>query len=168
MPVISDFSLTASVAQTKANDFTLTADPLAKIWSTHLESGTGAGQADKAFHDQRTLTASATEDLDLAGTLTDVYGATITFVRIKGLFVVASASNTNNVVIGAGTNPWATLFTATGTVTLKPGAACGFFAGSGDAIGWPVTAATGDILKVANSGAGTSVTYDVVVVGCSA
>jgi hypothetical protein len=101
--------------------------------------------------------------------LTDVYGAVITFARIKGLFVAASASNTNNVVIGAGTNPWATLFTATGTVTLKPGAACGFFAGSGDAVGWPVTAATGDILKVANSGAGsTSVTYDVVIVGCSA
>ncbi|MER5482920.1 hypothetical protein ABT024_06850 [Streptomyces sp. NPDC002812] len=168
MPVISDFSLTASVAQTKATDFTLTTDPLSRIWSTHLESGTGAGLADKAFHDQRTLAASATEDLDLAGGLTDVYGASITFVRIKGLFVVASAANTNNVILGAGTNPWATLLTATGTVTLKPGGACGFFAGSGDAVGWPVTAATGDILKVANSAGSTSVVYDVVIVGCSA
>lgn len=168
MPVISDFSLTASVAQTKTQDFTTTTDPLSRIWSTHLESGTGAGQADKAFHDQRTLAASATEDLDLAGILTDVFGAAITFVRIKGLFVAAAATNTNNVIIGAGTNPWATLLSATGTVTLKPGGYCGFGAGAGDAVGWPVTAATGDILKVANSSSGTSVTYDVVIVGCSA
>lgn len=168
MPMISDFSMSASVLQTKAQDFTLTSDPLAKIWSTHLESGTGAGQADKAFHDQRTLAASATEDLDLAGILADVYGAAITFVRVKGLFIAASSSNINNVVIGGGTNPWATLLSSTGTVTLKPGGWCGFGAGASDAVGWPVTAATGDILKVANSAGSTSVTYDIVIVGCSA
>ena len=33
------------------------------------------------------------------------------------------------------------------------------------AAGYAVTAGTGDILKVANSGAGTGVTYDIVIVG---
>ncbi|MFF3622335.1 hypothetical protein [Streptomyces sp. NPDC002467] len=168
MPVISDFSVTASVLQTKANDLTTSSDPLVKKWATHLDSGTAVGQADRAFHDTRTLAASATEDIDLAGILVDVFGATQTYVRVKGLFVAAAAANTNNVVIGAGTNPWATLLNATGTVTLRPGAACGFFAGAADATGYAVTAATGDILKVTNSAGSTSVTYDIVIVGCSA
>ncbi|MFJ9645010.1 hypothetical protein [Streptomyces sp. NPDC101206] len=168
MAVISDFSITASVAQTKVNDLTTSSDSLVKKWATHLDSGTAAGQADRAFHDTRTLAASATEDLDLAGMLADVFGTTLTYVRIKGLFVAASSTNTNNVVIGAGTNPWATLLNATGTVTLRPGVACGFFTGAADATGYAVTAATGDILKVANSAGSTSVTYDVVIVGCSA
>lgn len=167
MPVTSDFAITASVLQTKVNDLTTSNDQLSKIWAAHLDSGSGVGLADRVFHDTRTLGASATEDLDLAAVLVDVFGTTLTFARVKGLFVAASSANTNNVVIGAGTNPWATLLNATGTVTLRPGAACGFFAGSADATAYAVTAATGDILKITNSGAGTSVTYDVVVVGSS-
>lgn len=168
MPVISDFGITASVLQTKAQDLTVTSDPLAKVWAAHLESGAGIGLADRVFHDTRTLAASATEDLDLAAVLADVFGATLTFARVKGLFVSASAANTNNVVIGAGTNPWATLLNSTGTVALRPGAAAAFFAGAADAVGYAVTAATGDILKVTNSAGSTTVTYDVVIVGCSA
>lgn len=168
MPVISDFSLTAAVVQTKANDLTTTSDPLSKVWSTHLDSGTAAGQADRAFHDTRTITASSSEDLDLAAVLADVFGATITFARVKAVFISAAVGNANNVVVGAGTNPWATFLNSTGTITLRPGETFGFFANVADATGHTVTAATGDILKVANSGAGTSVTYDIVIVGASA
>jgi hypothetical protein len=39
-----------------------------------LASGTAAGQADRVFSDTRTLAASANEDLDLAGALTDAFG----------------------------------------------------------------------------------------------
>lgn len=168
MPVISDFAIMASVLQTKATDMTTTSDPLVKKWAAHLESGTAAGMADRAFHDTRTLAASASEDIDLAAVLVDVFGATQTYVRVKGLFIAAAAGNTNNVVVGAGTNPWATLLNSTGTVTLRPGAACGFFAGAADATGYAVTAATGDILKVTNSAGSSTVTYDIVIVGCSA
>jgi hypothetical protein len=41
-------------------------------------------------------------------------------------------------------------------------------AGVADAIGWGVTAGTGDLLKVANSAGSTSVNYDIVVIGNSA
>ena len=135
----------------------------------NLTSGTGAGQVDRIFSDTRTITASSTEDLDLAGVLTDSFGATITFARVKAIMVTAASGNTNNVVVGAGTNPWLTMLNSTGTVTLRPGA--GFMAwigGSTDTTGWAVTAATGDILKVANSSSGSSVTYDIVILGCSA
>ncbi|MFF5984420.1 hypothetical protein ACFY78_36815 [Streptomyces olindensis] len=134
-----------------------------------LASGTGAGKADKVFSDRRTLAASATEDLDLAGSLVDAFGATITFARIKGIIVAAADANANNVVVGNATsNAWATLLGATGTVVLRPGAFLAVGTGVADATGYAVTAGTGDLLKVANSGAGTSVTYDVHIIGASA
>jgi hypothetical protein len=143
--------------------------PVSLNRSVNLTSGTGAGQADKVFSDRRTLAASATEDLDLAGVLLDAFGAAITFVRVKGIFISAAATNANNVVVGAAaSNPWATLLNATGTLTLRPGATVGAMAGVTDGTGYTVTAATGDLLKVANSGAGTSVTYDIHIVGASA
>ncbi|MFF3310484.1 hypothetical protein [Streptomyces sp. NPDC002952] len=137
--------------------------------SVTLGSGTAAGKADRVFADRRTLAASATEDLDLAGVLLDAFGAAITFVRVKGLFISAAAANVNNVIVGASaTNTWSTLLNATGTVTLRPGATLGAMAGVTDPTGYAVTASTGDLLKIANSGAGTSVTYDIFVIGASA
>ncbi|MGW0550559.1 hypothetical protein [Streptomyces altiplanensis] len=169
MPMSSMLSLAASVQQTKALDLTTASDPLNFRRAVSLGNGTGAGKADRAFHDRRTLAASASEDLDLAGVLLDAFGAAITFVRIKGMYIAAADTNTNNVVIGAAaTTPWAALLGATGTLTLRPGASVGAMAGAADATAYAVTAGTGDLLKVANSGAGTSVTYDIVIIGSSA
>jgi hypothetical protein len=168
MGLSASLSLAASVSQTKALDLTTAADPLMFRRAVNLGDGTAVGKADRVFHDRRTLAASATEDLDLAGVLTDAFGAAITFVRIKGLFISAAAANSNNVVVGAATNAWATLLSATGTLTLRPGASVGAIAGPADATAYAVTAGTGDLLKVANSGAGSTVTYDVVIVGASA
>ncbi|GGJ82045.1 hypothetical protein GCM10011583_11980 [Streptomyces camponoticapitis] len=137
--------------------------------SVVLGSGTGAGKADKVFHDRRTLAASASEDLDLAGALVDAFGQTITLARVKGLVISASADNVNNLTVGAASgSPWATLLGATHTMTLRPGATFAVMAGQADATAYAVTASTGDLLKVANSGAGSAVQYDVVIIGASA
>lgn len=169
MPMSSSLSIAATVTQTKALDLTTTSDPLMFRQAVSLASGTGAGQADKVFHDRRTLAASAAEDLDLAGVLLDAFGAAITFVRVKGLFITAAAANVNNVVVGAdATAPWATLLNATGTITLRPGASFAAMAGAADGTAYAVTATTADMLQVANSAAGTSVTYDIIIVGSSA
>ena len=129
-----------------------------------LTNGTGSGQANQIFSDQRTLTASSTENLDLAGSLANPFGATITFATVKAIRVCAAAANTNNVVVGgAGTNTFNGPFSdATDKVAVKPG---GCFLAVAPGVGWTVTASTGDILLVANSGSGTSVTYDVTIVG---
>ncbi|MFI1942056.1 hypothetical protein ACH44C_33600 [Streptomyces purpureus] len=169
MAVTSDFGIRASVRNTKASDLTTTADALDFVRGVHLESGTGAGKADRVFHDQRTLAASATETLDLAGVLTDVYGAAITFARVKFIAISAASGNTNNVIVGANaSNDWVGLLNAAGTITLRPGASFAAMSGSADATGMAVTAGTGDLIKVANSAGSTSVTYDVVIVGVSA
>ncbi|QDQ10275.1 hypothetical protein [Streptomyces spectabilis] len=68
----------------------------------------------------------------------------------------------------ASSNAWTTLLNATGTLTLRPGAGVGAMAGAADVTAYAAPAGTGDLLKAANSGAGTSVTYDVVIVAASA
>jgi len=132
-----------------------------------LASGTGAGQADTMWTDRRTIAASGSEDLDLSGSLTDVFGATVDLARVKVLYVAAASGNTNDVVIGAAAaTAWAALLGATGTVTLRPGAL--LLVAASDATAYPVAAGSTDVLQVANSGAGTSVTYDIAVIGASA
>lgn len=168
MALTSSISVSAN-ADLQSSLGLVTADiPLIVRAATQMAAGTGAGQADKVFHGRRTLAASAAEDLDLAGVLLDGFGAVVTFARIKGLYIAASPSNTNNVVVGnAASNGWATLLSATGTLTLRPGAFIGLGTGAADAVCYGVTPATGDLLHVANSGAGTPVTYDVVIIGSS-
>lgn len=165
----SKLVVTAVANLTNELDLGEASAPLTRTYRSVFDNGTGAGQADKVFHDQRTLAASATEDLDLAGVLTDPLGAALTFARIRGLVVAAAAANTNNVVVGnASSNAWAALLGATGTVVLRPGAVLALAVGEADAAGYAVTAGTGDLLKVANSAGGTSVTYDLIIIGASA
>lgn len=141
---------------------------LALAKAVQLTSGTGANQADRIFADTRTIAASGTDPLDLAGVLVDAVGTTMTLLRAKLLYVAASAANSNNVVVGgAGANAFINwVGAAAHTVNVRPGGFLCLYAP--DAVAYAVTAATGDILNIANSGAGTSVTYDVVIMGSSA
>lgn len=169
MALTSRLSVAVTADQTSALDLTTASAPVSWARQVALATGTGAGQADVIFTDTRTLAASATEDLDLAGSLTGAFGATLTFVKVKALAIAAAAANTNNVVVGAAaSNAWATLLNSTGTVTLRPGAFFIAVAGVADSTGYAVTASTGDLLKVANSAGSTGVTYDLVVIGTSA
>lgn len=136
-------------------------------WSAQhvLGDGTGADQFKQIFTDTRTISASSNEDLDLAGTLVNALGQTITFTKIRAILIKAAAANVNNVVLGgAASNQFVGPFgAATHTIAVRPG---GFFGiAANDATGYAVTAGTGDLLRVANSGAGSSVTYDIVILG---
>lgn len=155
------------VDYTSPLDLSTTINHLDFTRSLALASGTGSGQADKVWHDERTLTASSSEDLDLAGSLTDAFGATLTFARIKAVILTANSANTNNVVLGNVTNGIVGWFgAATHTISVRPGGLFCIYAP--DATAYVVTGGTADLLHVANSGAGTSVTYDIVIVGSSA
>lgn len=146
-----------------------TSDQLSKNspLETELTSGTGSSAVDLEYIAQRTITASANNDIDLAGSLTDRFGNTITFVKIKGIWLKASSSNTNSVILKPGaangfTGPFGA---ATHTLTIPPG---GILMLCAPVSGWTVTAGTGDIINEANSGAGSSVVYDLHIIGTSA
>lgn len=167
MALTSRVSLELAARLTGTADFGAPASEPRFARQFDLGNGTGASQADRIWADQRTLAASANEDLDLTGTLVDALGATLTLARVKVLYVAANSANTNNVVIGAAaSNAWAGLLSATGTVTLRPGGV--MLVAATDATAHAVTAGTGDLLRIANSGAGSTVTYDIAVVGASA
>lgn len=134
--------------------------PTSRSPAITFTNGAGASAANIIFADDRTLGASP-DDLDLAGVLADLYGGTLTFVRVKAIYI----KNTGNasITVGAdGTNPWATLLNSTGTLTLP--ASAWFVAATPDATGWAVTAGTGDILQVSGT---NGQTYEIAILGAS-
>jgi hypothetical protein len=132
-----------------------------------LANGTGANSADLLFHDQRTLAASATEDLDLAGVLASPFGATLTFVELRAILVKAASGNTNNVnVIRPASNGVPLFLAASDGIPVPPGGAFGWTCPADGKVA--VAAGTGDLITFTNSSSGTPVTYDVFLVGTSA
>jgi hypothetical protein len=168
MPLTSKITIRAEGTLTKAAAFGTDTAPFALSKVFDWASGTAADTADKVWTSAaRVLTASSTEDHDLAGPLLDEFGVAITFARVTGLYVAALAGNTNDVVVGgAATNQFLTPFgSATDKIKVKPGGALLLVAR--DATAYAVTAATADLLRVANGAAGTSVTYDIAILGRS-
>lgn len=170
MGLTSTLAVSVTANHTKALDLATGTVPLKKLYQAALASGTGVGQADLIFHDQRTLAASATENLDLSGVLTDAFGTSLALVKVKAIVFMAAAANTNNVIVGGDvTNTFFPMFGAeTDSLILRPGTIFALIAGAADAAGYAVTAATADLLKVTNSAGTSSVTYDVIVIGTSA
>jgi hypothetical protein len=136
-------------------------DPVLVSLLFALAAGTGANQISQQWHSAaRVLTASSSETLDVqAGTLKNAFGTVLAFTKIKVVYVKAAAVNTNDVLVGGqGANSWIGAFnTTTSVLKVKPGGV--FLWIAPDVNGGAVAA--GDLLKVANSSSGTSVTYDV-------
>jgi hypothetical protein len=160
-------SLTASVAGdlTSDNDLATVTAKIATSRVVKLEDGSGLNRASLAFADRRILAAGASENLDLSGGLFDVFGVVLNFTKIKAILLIPVEANTNDVILGgAAANAFVGPFgAADDTFSTPPGGV--FHVVNPTAAGWPVTAGTGDILKVANAAGGTPVTYDIVIVG---
>lgn len=151
--------------QIKSQDLEDVGKDLALDWQLPLAPGTGAGLVDKEFDDERTLADGATENLDLSGSLTDAYGASILFAKVKVL-AIKNKSTTQTLSVGGaatlGFIGW--VGDPTDKVLIGPGAFALLIC---DPVGVTVTAGTGDLLKIANS-AGAACIYDIVIAGSSA
>jgi hypothetical protein len=122
-------------------------------------------QADIMYSAVRTIAASGTDLLDIAGTLATPIGGILNEREVVAVYIEASASNTNDVVLGgASSNTFKGPFTTNASkLTLKPGE----FLLLSSQSGWLVAADTGDILQVANSAGGSSVNYKIIIMGRS-
>ncbi|MEQ8409128.1 MAG: hypothetical protein RKH07_12715 [Gammaproteobacteria bacterium] len=164
MSLTAQVKLAIAASQLNALDLGTGQYPVNFNNTVNLANGTGANQANMIFTDTRTLSASANEDLDLAGSLVDAFGNTITFTKLKGIIVTADAGNTNNVQVTRPASNGVPLLMAAGDgIALTPGAS--FYAMFPGADGVAVTASTGDLINIANSAGSTSVTYSVILIG---
>lgn len=126
---------------------------------TMLPGSATLDQCDLMFADTRTLTAAQSENLDMTGTLLSPLGATFSAAEIVAMYFEVT---TGQIVIGAASaNGFFGPLNATGTYTLNAGEYVPWFSRNG----WPVTAATADLLKVLGGAAGA--VYNVLIAGRS-
>jgi len=168
MALSTELYLKLTATLTGTADLATPSFPLSLANFTTLTSGTGVGAADMMWTDTRQLAASGTEDLDLAGSLSPHIGTgTLTFARIKLIYVHAAAANTNDVQVTRPASNGVPLFLAAGDgIAVKPDGK--FIWVAPNAAGVAVTASTGDLLTFTNSAGSTTVDYNIVIIGASA
>jgi hypothetical protein len=141
-------------------------EDLQTIFTWAVTSGTGADQMDLLFLEQRTLTNSASEELDLVAGVTNSFGDILSFARVKMFAVFAATGNVSYVTVGGSTNgAWTNWVDAVNDqINVRPGGIAAFFAPAATA--YTVTSGTGDKLLITNPST-NSVTYDIYIGGAS-
>lgn len=133
-----------------------------------ITAGTTLDKADEMYSTVLTIAGSSDTTLDLSA-LSDAFGDTITFARIKAMVVVNKGTD-DSIVVGNATNAWEGWISAGGTVTIPASTATNkswFGFAVPDATAYAVTATTADELKIANSST-SSVDVEVMLIGASA
>lgn len=153
-------TVTISGALTKALDHTTPTDRIGvKVPPTTWATGTGSGQANQWFSDQRTVTASL-ENLDLYGGLTNAFGETINLVTIKQILIYNRSTTSGEILTISGSALTNLLGGTSPTVKIGPS---GVWTQSSPIDGYAITNSSGDVLTV-NPGANT-ITYDLFILG---
>lgn len=151
---------------TKAFDGNNVNAPFAFSIADDLASGTAIDQADLAWWDSARSLAATSEEIDLAGSLTDPFGDTVTMARVKGLYIKNNSTTAGETlkIGGAASNAFLLFDNSSDIYELGPDGI--FMVWEPSAAALPVTAGTGDKLKI-DSGSAT-LTYDILVIGASA
>jgi hypothetical protein len=172
--VLTRFNVKLSINALKTNalDLSSSTDPLLINWTYSFTNGTGVDQANQFWSDTRSLAATSADNLDLAGVLVSSLGigSTITFTKIKGIFIKhkTAAASAAMQVGGHATlalltmlNGTPDLDTAQSSINVVPGGGLALIAPN--AAGYIV--GTEDMLRIYNGGA-ASIDYDIVILGC--
>jgi hypothetical protein len=137
---------------------------LSAVRTIELANGVGASQADSVYSTTLSITTGATTDVDIKGTLLDALGTAFTPAKVKAIYIFSATANTTNLTLFGDANSVPILNTAATTATLLPGGI--FLMVQPPLAGIAVTAATGDIIQIANA-AGATASVDLVIVGTS-
>ena len=159
------FRIGWTFTSTTAND--VTTDENSRIGSGSTTDGTTSGKADRIYRAQLALAGGAVSTLDLAGSLTDAFGSTITMASVRMMqFTLSNTCSASSVTIG---NASATAFegwvSAGGTVTVQNG---GHLIIGGETTVYTVGAGSTDKLKFLNDDGSDAATIDMVIIGKSA
>ena len=134
-----------------------------------LADGTADDQADKVWHDSRTLAAATNDDLDLTALTNSIFGSTVTisFAKIKAILIInlATTAGDDLTIGGAAAQEWTAWVGAAGDKARVPADSCLLI--SNKKTGWTVTDGASDTLRITNIGA-NPVSYKIAVLGTSA
>lgn len=141
-------------------------------------TGTGINAINKEWHwpNTSTLTTGATHTIDLSGSLTNFLGEAVVFTAIKAIFVQNLSADPGTIIYvqPGSSNGWATWKSgSTEGVAIHGGHSDAasqqggiFLLTSTTAAGYPVTAGTGDILRIVNEPNSTGVaSYYIIILG---
>lgn len=162
-------TLGIQVAKTRVGDFNgndVTAvENLNHSVSQALTEGEGANAIESAWNDRRTLASAAADNLDL-NALTDIFGQTVNFSAVKGLYI-RNNSTTDNLLIGGNANAFGLFAAANDELKLPPGGE--ILLKVTTAAGIAVSNGSTDILDITHAGdTSASLTYDIAIIGISA
>jgi hypothetical protein len=150
-------------------DLATVADDARLEYDKTLADGAADDQADKVWHDSRTLASAASDDLDLTALVNTIFGSTVTisFAKIKAILIVNTATTAGDdlTVGGAIAQEWTAWVGAAGDKVRVPADSCLLI--SNKKTGWTVTNGASDTLRITNAGA-NPITYKIAVLGTSA
>ncbi len=134
-----------------------------------LPDGAGADEADRIWHDERTLAAGDSEELDLSALPMMLFGdsLSVAMAKVKALLLINLATDAGDgLLIGDATShAWQGPLAAAGDKLLVPADSCLLLVNKKN--GWTVLAGSADRLKIANAGA-NEISYKIAIVGASA
>lgn len=164
-----DLSVKAQWLFSDALDLSTVADASQVSYARSLSDGTGADQADKIWHDSRTVSAGASDDLDMTALPQSIFGGTIniSLSKVKALLIVNTSTTTGDQlrVGGAPANSFSAPFNGVAASLALVGPDSPLLL-SNKRDGWTVTPGTGDILRIHNP-TSNAITYRIVIVGVS-
>jgi hypothetical protein len=166
MALTTQLKFQLDVTPTKSFTFTDLSPRITTLYEQTLADGTAADKADRVYIARGTVADSGTPtDIDFSGSLLNPLGDAVVLVEIVTLYI-RNRHATSILSVGADAAPITSFMGGTAPVIkVRPG---GFIClHAPDATAYALTATTADILQIATD-AGTSVPFDIVVVGRSA
>jgi hypothetical protein len=152
-------------------DLSTVSDASKLEYTAALADGTGDGQVDKMWHDERSLSSAQSEDLDLTGLDLTLFGSTVTIVlaKVKALLIVNTSTTAGDDLLvggaGAGNDGWGAPFDGDQDAQVSvPADSVLMLMNKKD--GWTVTGGSNDALRIENTSANT-VTYRIAIIGTS-
>ena len=154
-----DIALTIYSLYTKSLDLSTPEDVISLARNIELSDGTGSGKANRHWSDERSLGSGANETIDLTA-LTDAFGRTLTFTKLKVIYIKNTSSTAAIIKIGGATNHVDIFDNASDIMPIHPG---GDFRWTFPTTGLTITDSDSEDLKIESSGAAG--TYEIVIIG---
>ena len=159
----TSIALALKATYTNSLDISDAVANLSKGFKDTLSNGADSDQADLAWWETRTVSNGSPDTLDLAGGLTDAFGQTLSFARLKGMLLHNKSGTAGEVLAVGGDTAAVVGWVGAADDVVRVGPNGILLLWNPSAAGYPVTGGSADVLQVAAE-AGT-IEYDIVLLG---